>query len=109
MFKASLFYYMRHRMVSKLRRLTVFGQSIVDHWTGIVIFDIVMAGVFATLFSLTIDSSTPPPRWLVLLNRSAINECVALVIATGIAVAWEMRKVSEEDLLSVHELESWDR
>lgn len=55
MFKASLFYYMRHRMVSKMRRLTVFGQSIVDHWTGIVIFDTVMAGVFLTLFSLTLQ------------------------------------------------------
>lgn len=108
LFKAALFYYMRHRMVSKLRRLTVFGQSIVDHWTGIVIFDIVMAGVFSTLLGITIYADKPP-RWLVLLNRSAINECVALVIATGFAVAWEMHKVREEDLLSVHEIETWDR
>lgn len=108
MFKASLFYYMRHRMVSKMRRLTVFGQSIVDHWTGIVIFDTVMAGVFLTLFSLTLHADKPP-RWLVLSNRSAINGCVALVICTGCAVAWEMHKVLEGDLLSVHEIENWDK
>lgn len=103
LFKATLFSYMRHRMATEDRRLTVFGRSIVDHWTGIVVFDAAMAGVFATLFLLTL-AAEQTPRWLVLANRSAINGGVALVIATGTAVAWEMRKSGAR--LRVHEEES---
>lgn len=104
-FKAFLFGYMRRRMAAGNRRLTVFGRAIVDHWSAIVVFDVAIAGVFLTLFLLTLAAGKVP-LWLVLANRSAINGGVALVIATGSAVAWEMHKIRENDALAVHEADA---
>lgn len=105
--KALLFSYMRHRMVTTKRKLTIFGQAIVDHWSGIMVFDASMVLVFFTLFLLNFAYRTVH-HWLVIVNRSAINGGVALVVATGIAVAWEMHKVREEDILTVHQIELGD-
>jgi hypothetical protein len=103
-FKSALFSYMRHRMASESRRLTLFGEALVDYFTALVVLDLVMVLVFGTLFLLTYrmtNNLKPIPMWLTIANRSAINGGVALIAATGLAVAFEMRSVGAR--LDVHE------
>lgn len=99
-FKSALFAYMRRRMVLETRRLTMFGRALVDYFSALVLLDLVMAMVFSTLFWLS-SREVLIPRWLTLANRSAINGGAALILGTGLAVAWEMRAAGAR--LDVHE------
>lgn len=100
-FQAALSAYMRWRMTVGHAKLTIFGRSIVDYFSSLVVFALIMCGVFGTLLILTagFDWGNPPPQWLTLANRAAINGGGGLILATGAAVWFEMGR---SDDLEVH-------
>lgn len=99
-FKSGLFGFMRQRMTDPHRRLTLFGEALVDYFSALVVLDVAMVVVFGTLFSLTYRGIAIP-HWLTIANRSAINGGVALILGTGGAVTHEMIEAGER--LEVHE------
>lgn len=100
LFKAALFSVMRARMTTKQRELTVFGTALVDVFTGLITLAVVFAAVFGVLFYLA-DTRGQQPSWFRITYLSAIAGAGSLIIATGVAVLYEMRRVGGD--LAVHE------
>lgn len=100
-FKSGLFAWMRYRMVTDTRRLTVFGLALVDFFTALTVMAIVLAAVFMVTFVYAYQGTTPLSIGLRTLNRACIVSAGVLVIATGTAAAFEMRRAGIK--LSVHE------
>lgn len=89
-FKAVLFWWMRQRMCAGIRVLTRFGAALVDWFTAIVLADLALVLVFGIAYWYARDGRISP-LWLRLSDRSALVAGGVLVIATGAAVAYEMR------------------
>jgi apolipoprotein N-acyltransferase len=105
-FKAGLFWWMRQRMHDGIRRLTRFGAALVDFFTGVVFCDLALVVVIAVAYWYARSCACAKPTspyWLRLSDRSVLIAGVALVISTGGAVAFEMRRAYPH--LNVHENE----
>lgn len=104
-FKFALFVWMRQRMRNNIKGLTVFGLAITDWFLSLAILAAVLTYVFAQLWWIGTSGSAQDGGPLVSeelrkINRSLIAVSGMLVVLTGGAVAYEMRKAGEN--LSVH-------
>lgn len=100
LFKAALFVWMRHRMTDDRRQLTIFGYALVDFFSSLTLFAGVMAGVFGVLYVFATQGKEQP-GFMVTIDRAAIGGGCAIIVASGIAVAYEMRRAAGHRL-SVH-------
>jgi hypothetical protein len=100
LFKTVLFWWMRRRMTEPGRVLTNFGQAILDFFTALILFSLTFSIIFGLTYYYALSEQIQPD-WLRLYNRVAIAGVGSLVIGTGVAVAWEMRRI--RGVLLVHE------
>jgi uncharacterized protein YacL len=103
-FKAVLFAWMRHTMISESRRLTVFGLALKDFFLALALLATALAAVYSLLLWISFSHRLPSAE-IVIINRAVIVANATLIVVTGAAVAHEMRKAGSR--LSVHD-ESWD-
>lgn len=105
-FMAVMFGWLRYRMVTDSRPMTVFGLSLVDFFTAHIVLAAVWSGVYLVLFWW---AKTHPgevqPTDIRTINRATIIAGGALIVSTGIAVAYELRRAGID--LAVHQ-EDWD-
>jgi hypothetical protein len=104
-FKSALFFWMRYRMTTDRRRLTTFGMALVDFFTALTVLAVVLAVTFTVNAAYAWGDPSPPPVATRTIMRACIVGAGVLVVATGIAAAWEMRRAGLT--LSVHD-EAWD-
>lgn len=100
LFKAYLFIWMRRTMTDKRRSLSVFGYALVDFFASLTLFAIVMAVVFGVLYWFATQGQQQT-AFMVTVDRAAIGGGCAIIVASGIAVAYEMRRAAGHGL-SVH-------
>lgn len=104
--KAVLFYWIRHRMRTDPRPMTFFGVTLLDFFAALTAFAVSLAVVYGYLFWLAIEGHRLDGT-IRTIQRAAIVSGGALIVATGIAVAVELRRSGP--LLSVHEApKAWD-
>lgn len=99
LFKAFLFGRMRARMTGEQRALTVFGWALIDFFTGLIALAIVFAVVYGALFA-AVARNWLLPDWFAIASRASIVWAGALILACGVAVEYEMRRVAGR--LAVH-------
>ena len=100
-FMALMFGWMRYRMVTDTRGMTIFGLSLVDFFTAHIVLAAVWSGVYAVLaFWAVTHPGDLVPDWIRTINRATIIAGGALIVGTGIAVGIEIRRAGI--FLSVH-------
>lgn len=103
-FMGALFYTMRSRMTSSARHLTIFGQALVDYFSALVGLSGTMVVVWTTLLALSI-SLRPTPNWLGTLNRALIAGSGTLIVLTGAAVFYELKRAGGRPSVHVDDAE----
>ncbi len=102
LFLSILFFQMRKRMVAVSNHLTIFGEALVDFFTGLTLFALIMTVIQIVQFVYAFrEDGEKLPLVTSLLVRSAAIGAGMLILGTGFAVGFEMSKV--EGQLLVHE------
>lgn len=108
LFKTMVFTWMRQTMVDQTRRLTVFGCALVDFFTAIVVCDLLLVYLFFTGYLAAREGRQTASFTVRVMGRSGLVGGVSLVLGTGFAVAWEMRRAKGHVRVHVEEVENAD-
>lgn len=101
--KTALFLWMRHRMCTNPKGLTVFGKAIVDWFAFLALMAVILTYIFALLLYQTVTNDTSAyvfSHTVRVVNRLLLASSGVLVIIGGVAVAYEMKLAGMN--LSVH-------
>jgi hypothetical protein len=83
---------MRRTMVDTARHLTTFGYALTDFFAAVVIGDIGLVLLFLSSYWYVVSGALTAPFLVRVADRSVLVAGSVFVIATGVAVGFEMKE-----------------